>query len=143
MVDCDPTETEGTSNVTGNNEGGLCKSTNKTIPGQFTDIAGTSFLGAKGFTVNDFGTARTAVAYVLISHGGSGYGAYTAAGTQLTTPTNANEVANTSAAGNFFATSASASSVAPDDAAHFDDVISYAVLSELISKAGRSARVWP
>jgi type II secretory pathway pseudopilin PulG len=138
MVDCDPTEAEGTDPANG-----LCKSTQKTIPGQFADAEGTSFLGRKGFTVNDFGTTRTGVAYVLISHGSSGYGGYTSAGTQLTAPTNTNEVANTSAAGDFVATSPSASSVAPDDAAHFDDVITYATIADVISKAGRSARVWP
>lgn len=143
MVDCDPTETQGTTNVNANSEGGLCKTNQKTAPGQFADAAEASFLGAKGFSVNDFGTVRTGIAYVLISHGSSGHGAYTSAGVQLTAPTSASEVANTSAAGNFVAASASASTVAPDDPAHFDDIIAYAALSDLIAKAGRGARDWP
>src|SRR6185503_11825319 len=49
----------------------------------------TDYLLGKGLTVNDFGAApRTDAAYVLISHGVSGLGAYTSAGQQKAAPVN-------------------------------------------------------
>jgi type II secretory pathway pseudopilin PulG len=135
MVCCDSTQTQGASTANGTGDGGFCKKNNKTDPN--------NFLAGKGFNVNDFGTAKTGIAYVLISHGPSGYGGYTAANTQVTSPTNANELANMSAAGTFVAAASSASSVSPIDPAHFDDIIAYATVSDVISKAGRGARTWP
>jgi hypothetical protein len=135
MVCCDPTQTQAVSTADGTGDGGFCKKNRKTDPN--------NFLAGKGFSVNDFGTAKTGVAYVLISHGPSGYGGYTAANVQVALPANANELANLSATGTFVAAAASASTVSPDDPAHFDDVIAYASISDVISKAGRGARTWP
>ena len=135
MVCCDPTQTQAASTADGTGDGGFCKKNKKTDPN--------NFLAGKGFSVNDFGTVKTGVAYVLISHGPSGGGGYTAASTQVALPMNANELANMSATGTFVAATASASTVSADDPAHFDDIIAYVTVSDLISKAGRGARTWP
>jgi hypothetical protein len=142
MVLCDPSQGDNTTGVDADNGGGLCKNNKQTAPGATSDDPQNSFLGGKGFTVTDFGNSKTGVAYVLVSHGPSGYGAYTAANVQVALPTNPNELANISAAGPFIAASASSATVSPDDPAHFDDVIAYATISDLVWKAGRGARCW-
>lgn len=133
MVDCDTVE----SAPAGLTAAGLCKSTKDTLDTQF-------FTG-KGLTVTWFGTSVTDAAFVLISHGSSGLGAYTASSTptQKTLPTNASELANTTATGPFVATSPSAASVGPSDATHFDDLLAYMKISDLVRQSGLSARDWP
>jgi hypothetical protein len=135
MVSCDTVELAPTA-VTAlvGNSGGLCQPTLDTPPA--------SYLANKGLTVNDFGATRTDVAYVLVSHGASGLGAYTSAGTRKVLPASANELANTQATGPFVAT-ASSTNLAPDDPNHFDDVLDYLSLSDLIARANVGARDWP
>lgn len=156
MVDCDPSEDEEIENVTLGSGGG-CKGNKKTHPGPVhPNPPKKGFLTDKGFTVDNFGVSETNVAYVLISHGRSGYGGYTTASTQLTMPSSTKETANTSPCGNgcvtvagivvtpgtFYAAAESASTVAADDAAHFDDLISYKTSYEVVTRAGRGARAW-
>ena len=104
-----------------------------------------TFLNGKGLRVNDFGTVKTDAAYVLISHGTSGLGSFTAAGGQKTPlPTSADELANLSgvAGTTYVAKAASAETVGPEDAAHFDDVVAYASIAPLIRTAGLGGRAW-
>jgi len=98
-------------------------------------------LGAR-LGVTDFGVAHNDVAYVLISHGPSGLGAYTSSGGPNSAPTSPDEIANLSATGPFVARAASAPDVPASDAAHFDDLIAYTSLADAISGAGLGPRYW-
>jgi hypothetical protein len=115
------------------NAGGLCQPTK--------DTSQASYLAGKGLSITDFGTLHTDAAYVLISHGPSGLGAYTSSGTRKSLPTSANELANTQPTGPFVA-AAPSSNLAPEDANHFDDVLDYLSLSDLITRANVGARSW-
>jgi hypothetical protein len=131
MVNCDTVE----PSPAGADGLGLCKATQDTTEAQF--VAG------KGLTVNSFGAAIPDAAYVLLSHGASGLGAWTSAGQQKSMPANAQELANTTAAGPFAAQAASAADVGAEDAVHFDDLLAYATIGDLIRRAGAGARDWP
>lgn len=138
MVNCDLDETlpAGKTPPTAvPGEAGLCRAAQDTTEGQF--------LAGKGFTVNNFGTATDKVAYVLISHGPSGLGAYTTADVQKPLPVSADELANLGQAGPFIAKASSAQDVGPDAAGHFDDLVAYLDTGELIRKAGQGGRKWP
>ncbi|MEO7744045.1 MAG: hypothetical protein ABIR98_13995 [Usitatibacter sp.] len=136
MILCDPTQSQNADGA------GLCKVNKKTSPASFLTVQVAGSPVKKGLTVTDFGVMREFVAYVLLSHGPSGMGTYTDRGVATNAPTNASEVANMTAMGPFVA-AVSATSVGPSDAMHFDDVISYATVSDLITKAGHGPRTWP
>lgn len=115
---------------------GLCHLLQDTLEG--------SFLFNKGLRVNSFGTAINDAAYLLVSHGPTGLGAFTSAGVQKPPlPNSADELANLSAGGPFVARAASAQDVGPEDATHFDDVLAFAKLGELVRRAGQGGREWP
>ena len=59
------------------------------------------YLANKGLIVNDSGNLVNGVAFVLISHGESGFGGYALGGTQLQLPASTAEMANTGAVGTF------------------------------------------
>ena len=104
-----------------------------------------SWLAGKGLKVNDFGAVVTDAAYVLISHGASGLGGYTSAGQQKTPlPASADELSNLSgvATTTYVAKAASAETVAADDPAHFDDIVAYAKIGDLVRAAGLGGRLW-
>ncbi|HEX4780773.1 MAG TPA: hypothetical protein VH301_08485, partial [Usitatibacter sp.] len=94
--------------------------------------------------VTDFGApTKNDVAYVLISHGVSGLGAWTSAGVQkMPLPANAHELSNENAT-DFFAEAASDPSVDATNPTHFDDVIVYRELLDFIVHANLAARAWP
>ena len=73
MYNCDTVEpagwAAGRTPITGS-AGGLCRATKNTLD--------TEFLAGKGLSITTYGTAVADAAYVLISHGPSGGGAYTA-----------------------------------------------------------------
>jgi hypothetical protein len=132
MVQCDTVEPSpaGRDPVTG-----VCKTTRDTTEPQF--------LAGKGLSVNDFGTGMTDAAYVLISHGATGLGAYTTSSTQKTpTPTSTDEANNLLANGPFVA-KAAVTNVAPESANHFDDVLAYRRLQDFVKRANLAARDWP
>lgn len=140
MVDCDTTElvSRGTTTVSGS-AGGLCRSTLDTLPAEF-------LAAAKGLSITWFGAAITRVAYVLVSHGPSGYGAYTATvpASMKTAPVAGSaEASNTAAAGPFVAKEWNTAGLALDDANHFDDVLAYQTIADVVRLAGRGARDWP
>ena len=119
---------------------GLCQTDHKTLPASFyVDPLGGP---EKGFVVNELGTNRTGIAYVLISHGSTGLGSYTSAGTALRPPSSAGEIANTSSAGIFVVAPASRKDIGPDETTHYDDTLSFVRIDDLIAKAGRGARDW-
>jgi hypothetical protein len=142
MVNCETDTGElagwsaGRTPVSGSS-GGLCRSTRNTLESEF--------LAGKGLSVTSFGTAVSDVAYVLISHGASGLGAYTSGtpSVQKELPTSANELSNLNAAGPFIATAHTDATVGPAASTHFDDVLAYKRLSDLVRLAGVGPRDWP
>lgn len=104
----------------------------------------------KGLNVHDFGpTPATAnvpnVAFVLISHGPSGAGGYLPNGIRMTMPAaDARDYANTQAAPAFFISQAASSAdIAAGTTGHYDDVVSYLRIADLLIQAKQDARDWP
>jgi len=103
----------------------------------------------KGLKVNDFGSdANVAnvnnVAFVLISHGPSGLGGYSSGGAQTPAVSSTADYVNTQASPSFFLRKgASAADVSPGASGHYDDVVSYLKISDLLTLAEQDARDWP
>jgi hypothetical protein len=118
----------------------LCKSA--TIPPNTP----AQFLAARGnmLVVQDLGTARNGNAFVLISHGESGLGAYSAEGGSRSTMPNAagNEYTNTQAGGTYWIVAHSGPGVDSTTAAYFDDVVAYKPFADLVQGARLSERAW-
>jgi len=115
--------------------GGSCNST--THENTLSD-----YFAANGLTVKDHGTDKKA-AYVLISPGESGAGGYFPGATApLGAPVSANEVANAGSGGTYWSVNPSAPSVAPNDAAHFDDVVTFRNGAALAA-AAHWGKPWP
>lgn len=107
-----------------------------------TNLA-TDFLAGKGLTVNALGNITSGVAFVLISHGESGNGAYLPEGARVQAPISVEEIANTNSAGPYVRNSHSAPGIDSLDAAHFDDIVVWATINELATKSGLGPRDWP
>jgi type II secretory pathway pseudopilin PulG len=101
-----------------------------------------SFLAGKGLGITDYGTAHGDAAYVLISHGATGLGAWTIAGTQLDMPNGA-ERNNTRETGPFTIQAFSDPDTSATAGTHFDDLLVYATISDLVKRIGLEAREWP
>ncbi len=132
MVNCDlidpfPAATAGAS--------GLCRATQDTPPAQF--------LQNKGLSVTDYGTVHNDAAYVLISHGETGRGAWTLNGNRKEDPAGGDELANTRANGPFTMRAASDSDTSVATGAHFDDVLFYRSVADVAARANLAARDWP
>lgn len=140
MVDCDTAEALTTRQpVDGTTR--LCQSAHNTID--------SDFISGKGLSVTDFGTvydgtkASGGAAYVLISHGATGLGAYTAAGAPRDQPGSTDEKNNLQATGPFVLEAASDATVASTANNHYDDVLLYRTVADLAKKANLVARDWP
>jgi type II secretory pathway pseudopilin PulG len=141
MVDCDKVEpTPGAATSVAGSLGGLCVA--NPDPFQRTTTP-EKFLAGKGLTVNDYGVTHNDAAYVLISHGASGFGAYTTAGARLAMPNSAKERNNTRETGPFTIDAFSGADIEAVNAQHFDDLLVYATISDLVKRAGLEARDWP
>ncbi len=119
--------------------GGLCK------PGAPPPNMAPQFFAARGnmLAVDEIGTTRNGNAFVLVSHGETGLGAYPADGGtgRLPSPHNAGrEYTNTQAGGTYWIQPRSAPGTDPGVAAHFDDVVSYMSASDLVTRAKLAAR---
>jgi type II secretory pathway pseudopilin PulG len=136
MTNCDTSAATPTAVTTVSGSlGGLCQPTH--------DTPDTAYLAGKGLQVTDFGSAVTDAAYVLVSHGPSGYGGYQSSGAAKPTPGGTDEVSNTLQTGPFVAKAASGPGVSPEDSTHFDDLLGYVRIAELARRSGASARDWP
>jgi type II secretory pathway pseudopilin PulG len=150
MVECD---TDGIGAVTtgAGSAGGLCDSQTRvtlrdTSPANFFLGQPHAPPGKKGLTLDDLGILplRDDVAYVLISHGATGLGGYTVSGARLDLPNaGSSERGNTNATGPFAIKAFSDADTAATAAAHFDDLLVYRTLPELVKRIGLSARNWP
>lgn len=121
--------------------GELCKpgTPPPNMPAQFYDARGNMLV------VEDAGTTRNGNAFVLVSHGDSGYGAFPADGAsgRTTLPNNTGrEFTNTQATGTYWILSRSAPGTPATDAGHFDDVVAYMSAREFIARAKLGARAW-
>ena len=140
MVYCDTQPEPGA----GRDANGLCTGP----PPQAATTRNTSpadFLLGKGMSLNDSGTANAAnIAYVLISHGVTGFGGYTSTGARLDLPgAGGDERSNTEANPTFVIKAFSEPKITPDDKDHFDDVLVYRKVEDLVRRAGLWARDWP
>ena len=142
MTQCDTVE-PGSGNTTAGagSAGGLCV-TNTDPTQRSTSVA--KFLQGKELSLTDNGAARSNVAYVVISHGKTGYGAYTTTGVRKAySDVKGDELANTRANGPFTIRAFSDVDVEANSAQHFDDLILYRTLPDLVAKIGLAARDWP
>ena len=104
-----------------------------------------------GLDVTDFGTAHTKAnndpaAYVVISHGPTGLGGYSASGVQVLTESylgpGGDEKNNTKDTGPFTLEAWSDPDTAASSNSHFDDLLVYRTVADLAQKAGLQARAW-
>ncbi len=142
MVECDTVEpTAGDKTAVASSLGGLCVSN---ADYRLRSTLDTVFLAGKGLTLTDFGTVHNDVAYVVISHGATGLGGYTVSGARLDLPTGGgDERDNTSDAGAFMIRAFSDPDTAATVNTHFDDLLVYRTLPDLVQRARLSARDWP
>jgi Tfp pilus assembly protein PilV len=138
MVKCDLDE----PTPAGRTPEGRCKDTYDTTEGQF--------LEGKGFSIVDFGMlvgspspSIQKAAFVLISHGPSGRGAYPAFGVRNDPPVNIYEVANAGVTEPFHARPWVTADILPDNPNFFDDVILYQRLDEFVGRINLGGRKWP
>jgi type II secretory pathway pseudopilin PulG len=143
MVACDTLEaTPGGLTADGaNNSGRLCND-DATVKNRNTTPA--LFLAGKGLQLTDLGTAHNDVAYVVISHGSTGLGAWTVSGAQRALPDPAGtEFAHTTAAGPFVIRAFSDLETASTLPEHYDDLLAYRTLTDLVKLGTLAARNWP
>jgi type II secretory pathway pseudopilin PulG len=140
MVECDTVEpSPGGTTAGAGSAGGLCNSS--TDPYQRNTTPAQYFAG-KGLSLNDSGVVHNDVAFVLISHGVTGLGGYTVSGVRLDMP-KADELGNTKETGAFTIRPFSDSDTSASAPTHFDDLLAYRTLPDLVKRAGLSARDWP
>jgi type II secretory pathway pseudopilin PulG len=101
-----------------------------------------NFLAGKGLTVDDAGTPRTDIAYVLVSHGATGLGGYSISGARLDLPLG-EERDNTRATGPFTVRAFSDSDTPATKSDHFDDLLALRTIPDLVRRANLAARNWP
>ncbi len=122
-----------------------CVLAGHTTSGHYGDLLGfLSPLFRPGFTVTDLGVANTQIGMVLISHGESGEGAYSANGSRLPLPaaTVVAEWNNTQAGTQYYKIVRSDSTVPTSAATHFDDEVAYMTIGDIITQGRRPPRKW-
>lgn len=132
MTDCN-TNAAATGSV---DASGKCPATRQTPP--------SAFLAGKGLSLQTDTATTAGFAFVLVSHGETGAGAYSAEGSgQVPLPTSgALEYRNTQAGTTFDSRSRSAPGVASTDMAYFDDVVVAKSITEVVDAARLAARDW-
>ena len=140
MVECDTVEpTAGDATPVAASLGGLCVSSADPYARSTTPA---KFLDNKGLSLTDFGVAHNDTAFIVISHGATGLGGYTASGTRLDMPAG-DERNNTKDTGPFTIRNFSDPDTGVSNAQHFDDLLAYLTLPDLVKAAGLEARDWP
>jgi hypothetical protein len=102
------------------------------------------FLAGKGLSVNDLGALKSGIAYVLISHGETGKGAYgaeTAMRNDLPVA-GSKELLNTQSAPPYWILARSDESIPVSDVNHFDDTVTYVAAADLAAAAKLGGRDW-
>jgi type II secretory pathway pseudopilin PulG len=134
MVQCDITDPDGATDADG-----LCVANANPHLRSTTQA---EFFNGKGLSVTDYGVAHADTAYVLVSHGSTGLAAWTIAGTQLDMPAG-DERNNARETGPFTIRAASDPDTSATAGTHFDDLLAYATLPDLVKRIGLEAREWP
>lgn len=134
MVECDTVEpAPGPVTAAGLCNPGSNITERNTMPAQF--------LAGKGLQVKDMAADITDAAYVLVSHGATGLGGYSSSGTRLDMPSG-DERKNTLATGDFTIKAASEPDVGATSGQHFDDLLLYRRLPELVRRIRLEGRDW-
>jgi hypothetical protein len=134
MSECDITEP-----TAGNTDArGLCVSNAAPL---LRSTSVEKFLKNKGLSLKENGVDRDYVAYVVMSHGPTGLGAYTVAGAMRTPNPAGDEQGNLRADG-FVIKAFSGADVEATHAQHFDDLLVYRTIPDLVKKAGLEAHEW-
>jgi hypothetical protein len=94
-------------------------------------------------TINDMGVNVNGVAYVLVSHGETGRGAYLPGGQRLLPLPTTGGAEALNAGITIFAKANANTTVSVDQTIFFDDVVVYELLTNVIAKAGLAPRNWP
>ena len=102
-----------------------------------------SLVGIPSLTVNDKGVLVNGVAYVLVSHGETGRGAYLTGGQRLLPLPAMGGAESSNASVGSYAKATPNTTIAADQPTFFDDVVVYDLLATLIEKSGLGARDWP
>jgi len=111
-------------------------------------------LKKRGLVVNDKGATIDGLAFVLISHGESGRGAFQSeTGVRIVAPASTGEIRNMQGLlpapaarvwdTPFVVNPRSQTGTSPDDTAHFDDIVLGVAAADLVAKARLGARPWP
>jgi hypothetical protein len=110
--------------------------------GHFTNPA--DFLTGKGLSVDDLGSLKSGIAYVLISHGETGKGAYGAETTVRNDlpASGSKELLNAQSAAPFWILARSDPSIPVSDVNHFDDSLAYLTIADLVAAAKLGGRDW-
>lgn len=147
MTDCDTVESSPATPTAPNFQ---CTAAHDVLPGPG---AGTYLDPAirPGLGVRVGGVNQTQMAWVLISHGSSGQGAWLPGGGRVPVPASADELVNAQAPA--IPPAPSVPFVQRDEnvvdldsasaPAHFDDLLLFETISQLIHATGREARDWP
>ena len=152
MVRCDTVEpTAGNATGVSGVKGGLCApDPDPTGDTTLRSTVESMFLANKGMTVAEKAPSGAVlkttldVAYVLLSHGSTGVGAYSASGQRNSMPAvTGDEFSNTSASGPFVIKPFSEAGTEPTLAAHYDDRLVYRTLPDLVKRTKLGARNWP
>jgi len=101
----------------------------------------------KGLWVNDFGTTIKNVAFVLVSHGPSGLGGYMPNGSRMPMPqAGALDYPNTQIQApplSFTRLAVSDPSIATGATGHYDDIVTYLTIADLLRLSSLDSRGWP
>lgn len=138
MIYCDSWEVGANQSADAN---GLC--VNGGTP-ESRSTSETAFYAGKGLDVDDMGRTPANVAFLLISHGASGLGAYSTTGVRVEPAPGGGgaEGRNLSAGGQFRIQPFSGPNVFPRDNDHFDDILAYRTLPDLVKRINLAARDW-
>ena len=147
MTDCDTVEAAPVPPV---GPGFQCTAAHDVMPGPGANTYLDPAL-RPGLTVRVAGVNQTQVAWVLISHGVSGHGAWLTGGNRMAVPASADELANTqppsvppTASHVYVQREENTVNLDPASAPnHFDDLVTFERIDTLVRAAGLQARDWP
>lgn len=147
MVGCDTVEDSpgGATAVDGPTfVGGLCRGDLPNTDVLLRNTTPAQFLAGKGLKLTDMDAPQyDDVAYVILSHGETGFGGYIAAsGAAMPGAPGGDEGKNTQDTGPFTIKAHSGYDIEASLATHFDDLLVYRRLPELIQRIGLGARDW-
>lgn len=120
---------------------GLCNADRDTDPATYLALNRLRLTEKRNVT--NVASVRNDMAYVVLSHGATGFGGYTVSGARLEMPKN-DELENTrNTASGFFIRPFSDVETKANANDHFDDLVGHRTIGDLIKRANLTARDWP